>query len=88
MKNNGENSGPLSSLPVNRLMATDCNATARANIQFLYLLFTFCHSMFTHIKCEYKEIIRKSYCDSEVTRDRNFERSLRVTLISLNVTSS
>ena len=31
MKNNGENSGPLTSLPVNRLMATDCNAAARAN---------------------------------------------------------
>ena len=24
-KNNGENSGPLTSLPVNRLTATDCN---------------------------------------------------------------
>ena len=30
-KNNGENSGPLSSLPVDRLTATDCNAAARAN---------------------------------------------------------
>ena len=29
-KNNGENSGPLTSLPVNRLTATDCNAAARA----------------------------------------------------------
>ena len=26
MENNGENSGPLSSLPVDRLTATDCNA--------------------------------------------------------------
>ena len=25
-ENNGENSGPLSSLPVDRLTATDCNA--------------------------------------------------------------
>ena len=25
MENNGENSGPLTSLPVDRLMATDCN---------------------------------------------------------------
>ena len=30
-KNNGENSGPLTSLPVDRLTATDCNAAARAN---------------------------------------------------------
>ena len=29
--NNGENSGPLTSLPVDRLTATDCNAAARAN---------------------------------------------------------
>ena len=29
MENNGENSGPLMSLPVDRLMATDCNAAAR-----------------------------------------------------------
>ena len=28
---NGENSGPLMSLPVDRLTATDCNAAARAN---------------------------------------------------------
>ena len=26
MENNGENSGPLTSLPVDRLTATDCNA--------------------------------------------------------------
>ena len=32
MENNGENSGPLTSLPVDRLMATDCNAAARAKI--------------------------------------------------------
>ena len=31
MENNGENSGPLTSLPVNRLMATDCNADTSAN---------------------------------------------------------
>ena len=31
-KNNGENSGPLTSLQVDRLTATDCNAAARANI--------------------------------------------------------
>ena len=31
MENNGENSGPLTSLPVDRLTATDCNAAARAN---------------------------------------------------------
>ena len=30
-KNNGENSGQLTSLPVDRLTATDCNAAARAN---------------------------------------------------------
>ena len=30
MKNNGENSGPLTSLQVDRLTATDCNAAARA----------------------------------------------------------
>ena len=29
-KNNGENSGPLTSLQVDRLTATDCNAAARA----------------------------------------------------------
>ena len=29
-KNNGENSGPLTSLQVDRLTATDCNAVARA----------------------------------------------------------
>ena len=41
-KNNGENSGPLTSLQVDRLTATDCNAAARANISVnrlsLYLL--------------------------------------------------
>ena len=31
-KNNGENSGPLTSLQVDRLTATDCNAAARANM--------------------------------------------------------
>ena len=31
MENNGENSGPLTSLPVDRLTATNCNAAARAN---------------------------------------------------------
>ena len=31
-ENNGENSGPLASLPVDRMTATDCNAAARANI--------------------------------------------------------
>ena len=30
MENNGENSGPLTSLQVARLTATDCNAAARA----------------------------------------------------------
>ena len=30
MENIGENSGPLKSLPVDRLTATDCNAAARA----------------------------------------------------------
>ena len=29
-ENNDENSGPLTSLPVDRLKATDCNADARA----------------------------------------------------------
>ena len=33
MENNGENSGPLTSLPVDRLTATDCNAAARANLK-------------------------------------------------------
>ena len=32
MENNGENSGPLTSLQVDRLTATDCNAAARANM--------------------------------------------------------
>ena len=32
MENNGENSGPLTSLPVDRLTATDCNAAARAKM--------------------------------------------------------
>ena len=32
MENNGENSGPLTSLPVDHLTATDCNAAARAKI--------------------------------------------------------
>ena len=31
MENSGEISGPLTSLPVDRLTATDCNAAARAN---------------------------------------------------------
>ena len=31
MENNGENSGPLRSLPVDRLTATDRNAAAWAN---------------------------------------------------------
>ena len=30
-ENNGENSGPLTSLPVDRLNGDDCNAAARAN---------------------------------------------------------
>ena len=33
-KNNGENCGPLTSLPVDRLTATDCNADARAKNSF------------------------------------------------------
>ena len=33
-KNNGENSGPLTSLPVDRLTPTDCNAAARAKTYF------------------------------------------------------
>ena len=33
MENNGENSGPLTSLQVDRLTATDCNAAARAKIK-------------------------------------------------------
>ena len=32
MENNGENSGPLRSLPVDGLTATNCNADARAKI--------------------------------------------------------
>ena len=31
VENIGENSGPLTLLPVERLTATDCNASARAN---------------------------------------------------------
>ena len=31
MENKGENSSPLTSLQVDRLTATDCNAAARAN---------------------------------------------------------
>ena len=31
-ENNGENSGPLTSLPVDRLTATDCNAAAHAKM--------------------------------------------------------
>ena len=38
MENNGENSGPLTSLPVDRPTATDCNAAARANIAILSCL--------------------------------------------------
>ena len=34
MENNGENSGPLTSLQVDRLTATNCNAAARANMSF------------------------------------------------------
>ena len=36
MENNGENSGPLTLLPIKRLAATDCNAAAGANIYFSY----------------------------------------------------
>ena len=37
MENNGENSGPLSSLPVDRLTATDCNADRSCqNIQIAF----------------------------------------------------
>ena len=32
MENNGENSTPLTSVPVDCLMATDCNAAARAKM--------------------------------------------------------
>ena len=34
MENNGENSGPLTSLPVDRLTETDSNAAARANTSY------------------------------------------------------
>ena len=34
-ENNGENSGPLTSLQVDRMTATDCNAAARAKISHL-----------------------------------------------------
>ena len=33
VENNGENSGPLTSLPVDRLTATDCLPTARAKMK-------------------------------------------------------
>ena len=39
------------------------------------------------LKTDQAEIFGRTI-DLESTRDRNFERSLRVTLISLNVTSS
>ena len=38
MENNGENSGPLTSLPVDRLTATDCNADRSCQ----YTLLSFC----------------------------------------------
>ena len=39
MENNGENSDPLTSLQVDRLTATDCNAAARANSNFFYIIY-------------------------------------------------
>ena len=33
-ENNGEKSGPLTSLPVDRLTATNCNAAARAQLKY------------------------------------------------------
>ena len=41
MENNGENSGPLTSLPVDRLMATGRNAAARANNLFAIYFHSF-----------------------------------------------
>ena len=39
MENNGENSGPLSSLPVDRLTATDCNGDCLCQkLQFCFML--------------------------------------------------
>ena len=38
-ENNGENSGPLSSLPVDRLTATNCNAAARANLVHILIIY-------------------------------------------------
>ena len=35
MENNGENSGPLTSLPVDRLTATDCNADRSCQFSFI-----------------------------------------------------
>ena len=39
--NNGENSCPLSSLPVDRLTATDYNATARTKIYLFRAMYWF-----------------------------------------------
>ena len=38
-KNNGENNGPLTSLPVNRLTATDCNADRSCQDTSYHFLF-------------------------------------------------
>ena len=55
MENNGENSGPLTSLPVSRLTATDCNAAARANFSVITRL----------SRCEHLDslVIIEQYCD-------------------------
>ena len=36
MENNGENSGPLTSLPVDRLTATDCNADRSCQLDVVW----------------------------------------------------
>ena len=44
MENNGENSGSLTSLPVDRLTATGCNADARSNyiLHIMYYDYVLC----------------------------------------------
>ena len=46
-KKNGENSGPLTSLPVDRLTATDCNAATRAKIKDIMSQDIKYHQIFT-----------------------------------------
>ena len=57
MENNGENSGPLTSLPVNRLTATDCNAAARAKMSQFVKIVGLSQNAYTQWMCTLEDVV-------------------------------